>query len=145
MRTWLIGIVGLVFGLGVNALGQDGNDLEALKKLFEEKLGEAEKALLGARVKLNLQYTERLDAIRAEQIDAGNLDGVLAVDSEKKLLKTIYEEHLAGVNENSTYTINRLLSNFGKAISVAISSYLKPCTCIKKGIRRLVSSASIWA
>lgn len=40
---------------------------------------------------------------------------------EKKLLKTIYEEHLAGSNADSSYTINRLLSNFGKAISVVLN------------------------
>jgi predicted NBD/HSP70 family sugar kinase len=40
---------------------------------------------------------------------------------EQKPLKSIYKEHLEGNNENSTHTINRLITFFGKAMASVIN------------------------
>ena len=44
-----------------------------------------------------------------------------ATFGETKDLKQIYAEHLAGTSPNATFTINRLITYFGKAIAVVIN------------------------
>ena len=40
---------------------------------------------------------------------------------ERKLLKNIYQDHLGGNSPNDTHTINRLITQFGKAMAVIIN------------------------